>query len=85
VKVFLKYFVMQVLAYGVCDCSSRFVAQGASTWAVSTGMLYAVLAFTIIRKVSSEPKSLAAISGYVLGGGIGTYLGIIVSRFVTGQ
>ena len=74
---------MQVLAYGMVDMSNRWVAQGQIPLSVSSGMLYAWLAFYVIRRVG-EAHSRWAVAGYICGGGVGTFLGIIVSRAVTG-
>lgn len=82
-STFFRFFFLQVLAYSVVDASNRFVAQGNIPLSVSSGMLYAGIAFFVIRRVG-EATSGSAIYGYILGGGVGTWLGIIVSRGITG-
>ena len=82
-KTFWKFFFLQALAYGLCDCSARFVAQGQIPLSVTSGMIYAWVAFRIIRRVG-EAAEPSAIWGYILGGGLGTALGIVASKHVTG-
>jgi hypothetical protein len=84
VKTFWLFFFMQVLNYGLCDASSRWVAQGNVPLSVSSAMVYALLAFFVIKRVG-EARIGFALAGYVAGGGVGTWLGIVVSRAVTGK
>ncbi len=81
--VFWTFFFVQVLAYGLVDASNRFVAQANIPLSVSSGMVYAFIAFKVIKKVG-EAKCNYALYGYILGGGVGTFLGIVVSRWITG-
>jgi hypothetical protein len=83
-RAFLRFFCLQTLNYGLVDASYRWIAQGNIPLGCSSGMLYAWLSWVVIRKISSDPGSKSAVAGYVAGGGLGTYLGIVVSRAVTG-
>ena len=83
-RTFWKFFGMQVLAYGMVDCGNRFVAQGDIILSVPTGMLYAVVAFYLIKSIEKSAGKLA-LWGYVIGGGVGTFLGIVVSRAISGR
>jgi hypothetical protein len=83
-KSFWKFFVIQIFAYGIVDASYRFIAQANMTLSVITATVYAVLSFTVIRDVATGPQSRGAITGYAAGSAIGTWIGIAVSRAVTG-
>ena len=83
-KTFLTFFGMQVLNYGLADASNRWVAQGDIPLSVSSAMVYALLAFFVIKKVG-EAKTGTALAGYITGGGLGTLIGIVASRAVTGK
>lgn len=82
-KTFWQFFFLQALAYGLVDSSNRFVAQGQIALSVSSGMIYAWVSFHIIRRVG-DARGRMAVAGYIFGGGLGTALGIILSRSITG-
>lgn len=82
-KDFWKFFFIQVLAYGLVDADYRWIAQGNVPLGVSAGMLYAMIAFRVFKSIA-ESDSRGAEAGYVVGGGVGIWLGIVVSKAVTG-
>lgn len=86
-KNFWLFFFLQLLSYGINDACFRFIAMGRVELSVSTAMLCAVISFSLLSLLSriGEAKSRLSMAGYVLGGGFGTFLGILTSKYITGQ
>lgn len=83
-KDFFRFFALQVVNYCVIDASNRWIAQGAVTLSVSSAALCAIVGFTLMKQIADGAKTRAAIAGYVAGGMAGTWLGIVISKAVTG-
>lgn len=86
IKNFLTLFGLQMWNYSVCTISWRSVAQANYVHSVMIDMVYGAAAFFIIKKVANQDdKSYWGFAGYTLGGGIGTVVGIWISKQLLGQ
>jgi hypothetical protein len=80
-----RMFYLQVINYGLIALSYRILAVGILWQAVALDGIYAVLAFTIIRNIAkADPTNPLARVGYVLGSMLGTGVGLVVSKLITG-
>jgi hypothetical protein len=80
-----QLFGTQILSYGVCCFSFRVLAQGNIPLTVGTDFVYSFLMFTVIRRISKSPDDWISRAGYTFGSAIGSLLGILLSRIVTGK
>lgn len=81
----VRLCLLQILNYGLICFSYRVLAQGNATLTVTTDVVYSVLSFSILREVAKGDDSFLSRAGFTIGSGIGTYLGIVISKMVTGK
>jgi hypothetical protein len=85
VREFWWFFVAQCLNYSLNDMCARWIAQGNIPLSVSSAMVFAVVSFTLMKRLlKREVVGKFALAGYVCGGGLGTFLGVVISKQVTG-
>lgn len=81
----LRLCLLQILNYGLICFSYRVLAQGNAPITVATDVVYSILGFSILREVTRGDDSLLSRAGYTIGSGLGTYIGIVISKWVTGK
>jgi hypothetical protein len=81
----IRLCLLQILNYGLICFSYRLLAQGDELKTVATDVAYSILGFSILREVARGDDSFLSRAGYTIGSGIGTYLGIVISKMVTGR
>lgn len=67
--------------YFLLTCNFRAVAQGRYTWTIATDMLISAAQFWLIKKVG-EAGNLYGWYGMICGGGIGSVIGIWLTKKV---
>lgn len=75
-KPFWRFAGLQSLNYTILVLNMRAVAHGNLALALITDAIYAVLFFTIIKKIAADENTKEAKAGYVLGSLIGTTIGM---------
>lgn len=75
-KKFSIYAATQVAAYTILVVNMRAVAHGSLPIALVSDGLYAVLAYTVIKRIAHDDSSREAMYGYVVGSLIGTTIGM---------
>jgi len=78
-KEFLLFFFIQLASYFIVTCNFRAISQGRYTWTVLTDMTISAFQFWLIRQIA-ESGTIIAWLGMVCGGGIGSMLGIWVTK-----
>jgi hypothetical protein len=81
VKLAVILFFTQIVMYGTITYNYRMIAQARVPEALLSDLLYGSLGFFVIKKVANDTgNAIVPWVGYSLGGVVGTYLGIVVSR-----
>ncbi len=80
----IELAVLNCISYFGLTIDYRVVAQGNYGWSIATSAFLGFLAFTIIKRIS-ESKSRIEEFGYVIGGIIGTLVGIYISKLILGR
>lgn len=76
---FSLFFLVQFVQYLVITVNMRAVAAGKYTWTAISDTLIAGLGFFLIQHVASTHSNFAWV-GYVIGGLIGSQVGIWLSK-----
>ena len=82
---FFVFFVIQLASYSVVVFNMRVIAQGSYPLSILSDMLYCSMNYFIIRKIAKSEEDTYGFAGYVVGGMCGTAIGILSSKFMTGQ
>jgi hypothetical protein len=75
-------FVVQVVMYCVITYNWRMIAQARVPEALLSDLIYGAANFFVIRKIAASGDQLVPWAGYTLGGVLGTWLGIEMSRWL---
>lgn len=84
IKSFFLLAACQLLSYFVFSVNARALAQGRIWWTFFTDLVYALISYTIIRKVSRNESPMGQL-GYVMGGAWGSVLAILLTKKLFGQ
>ena len=76
---FSTFFAMQFIQYLIVTVNMRAVAAGKYAWTAISDMIFATVGFLVIQRVA-EAHSKVAWSGYVVGGVVGSQVGIWLSK-----
>lgn len=80
---FLKFFFLQFLVYGVFCWNSRAIATGRLGHLFVSDLIYAFMAFTLVKMIV-EARTWQAKLGYTLGGAFGSVLSVWVTKQLWG-
>jgi hypothetical protein len=83
-KEFCLMFAVQFLQYFLATLNIRACAQANYLYTALSDLLLAGNSFLIIKRVA-ESKSKAGFAGYVLGGAVGSQVGILVTKMLYHQ
>jgi hypothetical protein len=82
-KMFVILFVVQLFSYGMVTYNYRMIAQMKMVEALGSDAMIGSANYFIIRKIAKdENPSFFAWLGYMLGGVVGTYLGMHLSLWL---
>jgi hypothetical protein len=83
-REFLTMFGVQCLSYFLVTVNYRAIAQANYPWTAISDLTYAGAQFILIKKVA-ESKSKTAWLGYTLGGVVGSFGAIWLTKILLGQ
>jgi hypothetical protein len=83
-KSFGLMFGCQIMTYFIFSVNARALALGLIAWTVFTDLIYATVAYYIIKLVGKNECPFGQV-GYILGGAIGSGLAIILTKWVFGR
>jgi len=78
-------FFAQMLSFAIITINYRAVAQASYVWSVLTDFVVAGLSYFVVKKIAKSKESKAQWIGFTIGSGIGTAIGIFVSKIILGQ
>lgn len=84
-RTFVVFFALQFTLYLLVTLNIRAIAQARSVWTILTGTLISAAQFWIIRKVGTSADNSIAWLGFVVGGAVGSFLGIWLSKRLFGE
>lgn len=73
--------LVQIINYGLITFNYRAIASASTRSAIVSDLLFASFNFFVIRQIATGEQSLVAWVGYVVGSGIGTWVGIEISKW----
>lgn len=83
-KEFIVLFCIQVVSYSLLCINYRAVAQAHYWQSAITDFLIATMSFFVIRKIAKSEDTFHGWAGYALGGVVGSFLGIWLSKLLLG-
>lgn len=84
-KEFITLFIIQVISYSLLCINFRAVAQAHYIQSAITDFIIATLSFFVIRKIAKSEDTFHGWAGYALGGVVGSFLGIWLSKILLGS
>jgi len=85
---FSFYYLVQFTSYALVVANGRAYVLGDYIWTAVTDSLIAALNFIVLRKMvkdSNEDLHGPSLSGYVIGGTMGSLFAIWITKMVYGQ
>ena len=77
-KNFITMMVSQFLSYSIVVYSWRAIAENNISKSMAIEVLYCTTQYFVIRRIANSKDSVSTWFGMVVGGCIGTYIGMIL-------
>lgn len=77
---FLKFFVLEFIAYLLVCTNMRAIAAGSYLWTLSSDSIITLNGFYIMRVFMREPDNKVAVAGAMLGGMLGSALALFITK-----
>ena len=74
-----------MLSFGIITINYRAVAQASYVWSVLTDFVVGSLTYFVVKKIAKSKSSKAQWIGFTIGSGVGTAIGIFISKIILGQ
>jgi hypothetical protein len=78
-------FFAQMLSFAIITINYRAVAQANVVWSVLTDFVVGGLSYFVVKKIAKSKDSKAQWIGFTIGSGVGTAIGIFISKIILGQ
>ncbi len=78
-------FFAQMLSFAIITINYRAVAQASYVWSVLTDLIVGGLSYFVVKKIAKSKESKAQWIGFAIGSGVGTAIGIWISKVILGQ
>jgi len=78
-------FFAQMISFAIITINYRAIAQASYVWSILTDFIVAGLSYFVVRKILKTNDSISQWTGFTIGSGIGTAIGIWGSQIILGQ